>query len=253
MADPTVREVVCVCGRVRSLVFGNTGFELEANPECQIHGGPRGAVRKRLLARRHPDELGRRVREVWVAWAKTQPDPKPHWLTPWDELAEPDKEVDRLIGAALYDAGYCDASDDGHFWTRICQQVIGSGIVCEVLPGATVVETSEPGTDRKRFVFPMPREELVIAPTVPEAFAALEQKVAAKLRDLAFCDFDGRTQSFRIYVWAWPAAEPVHQAGQAPQVVAYTYWSLTRAVDGGYVEVRDPHPEQDRRNDAPAG
>ena len=48
------------------------------------------------------EQLGRRVREVWIEWAKRQPDPKPSWLAPYDELSEPDKEADRCIGAALW-------------------------------------------------------------------------------------------------------------------------------------------------------
>jgi hypothetical protein len=47
------------------------------------------------------DELGRMVREAWVRWAETQPDPKPSWLVPYDELAEPDKEADRQIGESV--------------------------------------------------------------------------------------------------------------------------------------------------------
>lgn len=47
------------------------------------------------------DVLGRVVREAWVRWAQTQPDPKPHWLAPYDELSEPDKEADRQIGEAV--------------------------------------------------------------------------------------------------------------------------------------------------------
>jgi hypothetical protein len=47
------------------------------------------------------DTLGRMVREAWVRWAQTQPDPKPSWLQPYDELAEPDKEADRQIGEAI--------------------------------------------------------------------------------------------------------------------------------------------------------
>lgn len=42
--------------------------------------------------------LGRLVRLTWVEWARSQDNPKPHWLTSWDELSEPMKEVDRLIG-----------------------------------------------------------------------------------------------------------------------------------------------------------
>jgi len=55
------------------------------------------------IARR--DALGRRVREVWIEWAKTQPNPKPSWVVPYDELDEADKEADRCIGSALYGDG----------------------------------------------------------------------------------------------------------------------------------------------------
>lgn len=47
------------------------------------------------------ETLGRMVREAWVRWAKTQPAPKPSWLAPYEELAEPDKEADRQIGEAI--------------------------------------------------------------------------------------------------------------------------------------------------------
>jgi hypothetical protein len=47
------------------------------------------------------DELGRMVREAWVRWAETQPNPKPSWLAPYDDLSEPDKEADRQIGEAV--------------------------------------------------------------------------------------------------------------------------------------------------------
>lgn len=42
--------------------------------------------------------LGRIVREVWIEWAREQPGPKPSWLQPWDDLAEPEQEADRRIG-----------------------------------------------------------------------------------------------------------------------------------------------------------
>lgn len=44
------------------------------------------------------DVLGMLVREAWVDWAKEQPNPKPHWLTPYKDLSESDKEADRRIG-----------------------------------------------------------------------------------------------------------------------------------------------------------
>lgn len=54
------------------------------------------------------EALGRLVREVWVTWAREQPDPKPSWLVGWDDLPEPDREVDRRIGEALYRRGALD-------------------------------------------------------------------------------------------------------------------------------------------------
>lgn len=44
------------------------------------------------------EQLGREVRNVWVAFAKEQHDPKPAHLVGWDELDENNKEVDRRIG-----------------------------------------------------------------------------------------------------------------------------------------------------------
>ena len=52
------------------------------------------------------ESLGQMVRRIWTRWAREQDDPKPSWLTPWDDLSEPDREVDRRIGEALYLAGY---------------------------------------------------------------------------------------------------------------------------------------------------
>ena len=56
------------------------------------------------------DWLGSIVREVWDAWARQQPNPKPSWLTPWAKLSEPDKEVDRQIGETLFKLG-AEAAD----------------------------------------------------------------------------------------------------------------------------------------------
>jgi hypothetical protein len=49
------------------------------------------------------ERLGRIVREAWVRWAKTRPDPKPSWLLSYDELSEPDREADCQIGEAVRD------------------------------------------------------------------------------------------------------------------------------------------------------
>jgi hypothetical protein len=46
-------------------------------------------------------EPGRLVRETWVTWAKRQPDPKPSWLVPWEDLSEDQRKVDAEIEAAV--------------------------------------------------------------------------------------------------------------------------------------------------------
>lgn len=53
------------------------------------------------VAGEYRDRLGRRVRELWIQWAKEQVSPKPSWLVPYDELSEADKEADRCIGSGL--------------------------------------------------------------------------------------------------------------------------------------------------------
>lgn len=50
--------------------------------------------------------LGRLVRQVWVQWAREQPDAKPSWLLSWEELDDGQREADMRIGAALFDAGF---------------------------------------------------------------------------------------------------------------------------------------------------
>lgn len=47
------------------------------------------------------EDAGRMVREAWVRWAETQPNPKPSWLVPYHELSEADKEADRQIGETV--------------------------------------------------------------------------------------------------------------------------------------------------------
>lgn len=59
----------------------------------------------RTLTAPERDDLGRIVRDEWMAWAREQPNPKPSWLVEWDRLSEPDREVDRRIGERLFAAG----------------------------------------------------------------------------------------------------------------------------------------------------
>jgi hypothetical protein len=52
------------------------------------------------------EELGRIVRDTWVQWALTHPEPKRSWLVPWDHLEPGQREVDMLIGDAVAAAVY---------------------------------------------------------------------------------------------------------------------------------------------------
>jgi len=47
------------------------------------------------------EALGALVRSVWVEWAREQPNPKPSWLIPWEDLDPGQREVDMRIGEAV--------------------------------------------------------------------------------------------------------------------------------------------------------
>ena len=49
--------------------------------------------------------LGRLVRQVWTEWAREQPEAKPSWLLPWEDLDDGQREVDMRIGAVLFEQG----------------------------------------------------------------------------------------------------------------------------------------------------
>ncbi len=57
---------------------------------------------KKLLDSYDREKLGQIVRQVWIEWAKEQPNPKYSWLKTWDSLTEPEKEVDRRIGETIW-------------------------------------------------------------------------------------------------------------------------------------------------------
>lgn len=60
-----------------------------------------GKLQPPPLDAEYREELGKAVREIWIKWAREQPNPKEAWLLPWDELTEPEKEIDRRIGAQI--------------------------------------------------------------------------------------------------------------------------------------------------------
>ena len=47
--------------------------------------------------------FGKVVRDTWVKWAIQKENPKPSHLIPWEELDEDNKEVDELIGKAIFE------------------------------------------------------------------------------------------------------------------------------------------------------
>lgn len=75
-------------------------------------------LRDQLTAERAPaaldrERLGQLVRQVWIEWAREQPNPKPHWLTPWEELDESSREVDRRIGERVASAALAALNGEG--------------------------------------------------------------------------------------------------------------------------------------------
>ena len=76
---------------------------------------------------RHRDILGRVVREAWVKWALTQPNPKPSWLLSYDQITESDKEADRQIGEAVARAidARVEELEDALGTNRMCANCTG--------------------------------------------------------------------------------------------------------------------------------
>jgi len=56
--------------------------------------------------------LGRRVREVWLEWARVQPDAKRSWINGWNDIEERHREVDRDIGEVLFEMGRQSVVDE---------------------------------------------------------------------------------------------------------------------------------------------
>lgn len=47
------------------------------------------------------EHFGRVLRDAWLGWARQQPDPKPSWLLPWEDLPAEHQEVDMLMAEAV--------------------------------------------------------------------------------------------------------------------------------------------------------
>lgn len=79
------------------------------------------AAERERRAKVDREALGRVVREVWIAWAKEQPAPKPSWLVPWEDLSESDREVDRRIGEAIYLIAVANTTE---WCAKMCEDVV---------------------------------------------------------------------------------------------------------------------------------
>ena len=64
----------------------------------------------------HREALGRMVNDTWNKWLRNQhPDITPQDTLPWDELPDSEKELNKLIGEALYNAGFEAGADSIKF------------------------------------------------------------------------------------------------------------------------------------------
>ena len=78
-------------------------------PAFNYRDGLTAALEARQAAGLTREQLGAEVREIWVAHAISQPDPKSSNLVPFAELSGPDQEADMLIGEALFGMGWLAA------------------------------------------------------------------------------------------------------------------------------------------------
>lgn len=98
------RCVDCACWPAPPVGPTATG---ETFPSPSAHeAGECWCGRDHSLSTEQEPTLGRLVREVWVEWAREQPDVAEHpsWLVPWEQLPERDREVDRRIEAAIWES-----------------------------------------------------------------------------------------------------------------------------------------------------
>lgn len=94
----STKEVVDqdVKARVHPSCVENAERPQRDNPETVL-APPAGREQGPGDAAARREAGGRIVREAWIRWARTHPDPKPSWLVPYDELSEHDREADRQI------------------------------------------------------------------------------------------------------------------------------------------------------------
>jgi hypothetical protein len=70
------------------------------------------------------DRLGRIVRDLWISWAESQPNPKPSWLVPYDQLSDTYKEADIVIGVGLMHEFYAETTGERMRFERLMQLAV---------------------------------------------------------------------------------------------------------------------------------
>ncbi|MGV2135195.1 hypothetical protein GOZ83_19520 [Agrobacterium vitis] len=130
------------------------------------------------------DTLGRFVREAWVRWAKSQTNPKPSWLVPYDDLSEADKEADRqigeavarwtMIGNAARSAQVQDMAENAEEVKPVLTQVryqLVSGDWTEWMENGSILPTNFKGAKETRQLYTSPPDDAAL---LEEAVRALE-------------------------------------------------------------------------------
>ena len=112
MTDGVARELEQAEARLASAEayvldrYGIKGEALDELYDAAIEVGRLRALAVAGSSLELRERHGRRIREVWVAWAKEQPSPKESWLVPWEALDEGQREVDMRMGTALWGDGF---------------------------------------------------------------------------------------------------------------------------------------------------
>jgi len=117
MLGEELEAVCCTSGKVR-ICLKATGQSIcschsnaEINAACSGYYAGRSINNSIALDTDLTEELGKLVRSTWVNWAKSLPLAKQSWLTPWEELDDQQKEIDRLLGKTVWEAALASSNE----------------------------------------------------------------------------------------------------------------------------------------------
>jgi len=170
------------------------------------------------------DAKGRLVRETWVEWARRQPSPKPSWLVPWEDLAEPDREVDRQIGEALYAAGAASTREASKE-RALARTVIALEAERDRLHGRLHA------ADRALHLATTERD------TLRAAVAERDERVAEVVRRMEAIDAArGRLASNLVYLSTFPSMPSVRHSREYRAGAAYAIQTTQAFVKAGLTD-----------------